>query len=665
MVHRLGTTPAQGVTLSIDRSRRCGATARALLALLLAAAAAACSDATGLDPPSNPPAAEWRYLGGGLARTYFNASETGITKETAPHLVTKWRFLTGGIITAQPIVATVNLPDAGATSVVYVPSWDGRLYALRADDGSLVWSFAFKPHPGASYPAAGSAAVEDIDGRRLIYIAGGMTMHGLDAATGKKVWEFDAGTGCTTCDSSVERNEILSSPAVHDGLVYFGMDVNDGFGKGGFYAVDARTGALRWFFDLASGSACRPDAADDVRRFDGYHTAEELGLPADFFATRAGCNFERTPNTCGNVWSSAAIDPERGLLFTASSNCDTDTDPDTALPSPIMPPYDEAVFALHTDTGEPAWVWQPRQVDAEDLAFGAVPNLFQIEFAGEVRQVVGVGNKDGNYYVFDRDGVNQITGRVEPYWARQVVAGGAIGGVIASAAVGEGKVMFSTAVGLDLDDPQLPAAWGLDAASGEIVWGSSDGGPSYSPTSAVPGVVFMGSLGGILYGYDSDSGASLVRLNARGPLGSAPSVVAGSLYVGAGTGERGGNPTRISYVVSLVPSPVNAFCVAGVDGCPESESCDDGSACTIDTPSSNGCASRPAESGTACAIGDLSGQCDAGKCILQGLVCPVVSQCTNPVSVGDSCRYEAKLDGTTCESRSGAGQCLAGNCVAR
>ncbi|MBM4247000.1 MAG: hypothetical protein FJ148_24945 [Deltaproteobacteria bacterium] len=635
----------------------------ACAALLLLAGVAACSDADrgAPGPPSN--ATEWRWLGRSPQRDYFNADETKITKESAPRLVTKWRFLTGGIVTAQPVVANVDLPGEGTTSVVYISSWDGNHYALRAADGTLAWSFAFKPDPGASYPAAGSAAVEDVAGRRVVYVAGGMTMYCLDAATGDKIWEFDAGSGCQECDSSVERNEIESSPVLFDGLVYFGMDVNDGAGKGGFYAVDARTGAMRWFFDLESGSSCRPDAGDDVRHFDGYHTAAELGLPADFFATRPGCDFPRTANTCGNVWSSATIDPERGLLYTASSNCDTDLDPNTPLPSPIMPPYDEAVFALDTATGLPAWVWRPREVDAEDLSFGAVPNLFEIDYAGETREVIGVGNKDGNYYVLDRDGVNELTGRVEPYWAKRVVEGGAIGGLIASAAVGEGKILFSTAVGLDLDNPQLPASWALDRSSGDVLWSSSVSGPSYSPTSAVPGVAFMGSLGGILYAYDSDDGTPLVQLNARGPLGSAPSIVDGSLYLGSGTGERGGNPTRIAYVVSLIPSPVNAFCVAGEDGCPETETCDDGNACTVDSFNGTSCTASNAPNGTACAIGVDTGSCDAGKCILDDLVCPVVSQCSEPFSVGDSCRYRDKPDGTACTARRGPGQCLAGNCI--
>jgi len=197
-------------------------------------------------------------------------------------------------------------------SVVYVTSWDGNLYALRADNGRRVWHYTMRPQPGASYPFAGSAAIEWLEGRRVVYVAGGMTMYCIDAATGELIWEFDAGTGCTTCGLPFtrdrERNEVESSPAVHDGLVYFGMDINDtGDGKGGMYAVRADDGRLAWYFDLETGATCRPFPEDNIRRFDGYHTAEELGLPEDFFATRPGCDFDRTGTQCGNVWSSVAI----------------------------------------------------------------------------------------------------------------------------------------------------------------------------------------------------------------------------------------------------------------------------------------------------------------------------------------------------------------------
>lgn len=639
-------------------------TARRALPLLLLALVVACKD--GSVPAGRAgDGSEWRMLGGSVERTYFNPSATGITADNANRLVTKWRFLTGAIVTAQPVVAKVDLPGAPGTRLVFIASWDGVFYALRESDGSAAWSFRFKPHPGASYPAVSSALVEDVDGRRVVYVAGGMTMYCLDAATGAVIWEFDAGTGCTTCDSTVERNEIESSAALFEGLVYFGMDVNDNAGKGGFYAVDARTGSMRWFFDLASGSSCRPFSSDDVRRFDGYHTAAELGLPADFFATRPGCDFDRTPNQCGNVWSSASIDAERRLLYTASSNCDSDDDPNTPLPGPTMPPYDEAVFALRTDTGEPAWVWRPREVDPEDLSFGAVPNLFTIDFAGERRDVLGVGNKDGFYYVLDRDGTNEVTGRVEPYWARQLVPGGAIGGILASAAVGEGRIVVTSAIGLDIADPQRPAANGLDAATGEILWSDFEAEPSYSSSSGIPGVVFTGSLSGSLSVRDSATGREIQRLSCGGSLGSPAAVVDGTVLVGSGTGERGGNPTRIAYVVSLLPSPVNAFCVAGSEGCPEAETCDDGDACTVDTPTASGCERTPAADGTACSVGDLSGTCGDGVCDLVGLECPKVSQCTRGEPRRDRCTYVAEADGTACTVRGVAGRCVSGNCVRR
>src|SRR6185295_12245006 len=101
-------------------------------------------------------------------------------------------------------------------------------------------------------------------------------------------------------------------------LVYFAMDVNDDVpGKGGVYAVDASDGRLVWYFDMDTQATCRPGAADTVRRFDGFHSAAELGLPADFFTTRPGCDFDRGSTACGNIWSSFSVDTARRLIYTA------------------------------------------------------------------------------------------------------------------------------------------------------------------------------------------------------------------------------------------------------------------------------------------------------------------------------------------------------------
>ena len=207
---------------------------------------------------------------------------------------------------------------------------------MRLADGSELWSFATDVQPGASFPHAASAHVERVGDRDVVLSASGETLYALDAVTGAEVWRFTAGTGCRDGRESAgplrlrrraQRDRVVADRGRRRQASSFGMDVNDvEAGKGGFFAVDVRDGRLRWFFDLESGTTCRPHPGDDIRRFDGYHSEAELGLPAGFLATRPGCDFDRTHTraaaTCGRR---RRVDDERGLLYFASSNCDTDT----------------------------------------------------------------------------------------------------------------------------------------------------------------------------------------------------------------------------------------------------------------------------------------------------------------------------------------------------
>lgn len=581
---------------------------------------AACGDdgeipGKGAIPAAATLADGWATYGGGHLRTFFNPAETRINRDNVASMRPKWSYPTAAVVTASPSVAWIETAAEGRIKVVYVTSWDGTLYALRASNGSRLWSFRMKPHPGASYPQAASAEIATVAGEQRVFVAGGMTLYSLAAATGELRWEFDAGTGCTTCTPRTERNQIESSPAVVGDLVYFAMDVNDQVpGKGGAFAVDAAHGHLVWYFDLVTGSTCRPLSTDRVHRFDGFHTAAELGLPEEFFATRPGCNFDRTWTACGNVWSSFAVDRRRRSIYTASSNCDTDDDPETPDPPPPMPPYEEAVFALDFE-GNPRWVWRPREVDNEDLSFGAVPNLFTIPFAGVEREVLGVGNKDGVYYVLDRDGINELSGRIEPYWKTQTVPGGAIGGIIASAAVDGRRIWLTTAIGLSLNNPQRPAAWSLDAASGSVRWSNRSAAPSYAPTTAIPTVTFMGTLFAGAVARDADSGESLKVFSPFGPVASAITVLDGELFFGAGVGDRSGHPDGDAYRSSLSPSPISAWCLPEAVDCPETL-CDDGDDCTYDFHGPAGCQSEPAADGLPCsrASGE-AGRCAAGRCV--------------------------------------------------
>jgi polyvinyl alcohol dehydrogenase (cytochrome) len=527
---------------------------------------------------------------GGPRRLFFNPAETNITGANVSGMHVKWTFKTGAVVTASPAVVTLDLPGERRTPVAFIASWDGNLYALRVRDGTTLWHFAMANQPGASFPFAASADVETIDGSPRVFVAGGETVYSIDAVTGREAWHFDAGTGCRTmpndCGFGGETNEVESSPIVAAGEVLFGMDINENGvrGKGGFYAVDAHDGHLLWYFDLETAATCRTLPGDDVRRFDGYHTEDDLGLPAGFLAARPGCAFDRVGDGCSGVWSSAAVDEARGLLFFGSSACGGSTN---ALP------YDEAIVALHLD-GAPGWRWKPRMTDTQDLDFGAVPNLFTITVGGGSYDVVGEGGKDGTYYVIDRDGVNATTGvrwddadpSALPYWRTNVVPGNSAGGIISTAAVDEAtrRVYFSTAPGSDVFNPERPTVHALDADTGTIVWentAESNADASYAPTSAIPGVVFVGrDLGAAVRAYDATAGTLLASVALPGgfTLASAPAVVDGTAIVGAGSGERSSDPTDQSNVAAHVPQSVTALCASGVPGCdPASDDdCDEG-----------------------------------------------------------------------------------------
>jgi outer membrane protein assembly factor BamB len=115
---------------------------------------------------------------------------------------------------------------------VYIGSGDGYLYVLDARTGKGIW----RARTGGrirSAPAIanGAAYVGSFDGY----------LYAFDANTGKLRWRYATeGAHLNSADYGYDRRSIQSSPAVRNGKVFFGSK------DGSLYAVDARSGALRW-----------------------------------------------------------------------------------------------------------------------------------------------------------------------------------------------------------------------------------------------------------------------------------------------------------------------------------------------------------------------------------------------------------------------------------
>jgi outer membrane protein assembly factor BamB len=448
---------------------------------------------------------DWPMWGQGIDRTFSYPCETAVAPDTVEQLQQAWFFTTDDAVTATPAVVD---------GTAYVGDWSGRFYAVDVETGELVWSYRTEVHPTVyAGQIVSSAAVADAGGRRVVYFGGGKTLYALDAADGDVVWTRELGRGGDDSDPT----EIESSPVVVEGLVIFGTDVhNSPAGEpAGVVALDAETGAPQWTATTA------PTDGDDGG------VAGDEGDGAGDEGDRATGDADPTGPGCGDVWGSPSVDGDRRLVFVGTGNCGS---------AGSWGSNSEAIVALDLDTGQRRWSYQPHEQSLDDLDFAGAPNLFRI---GD-QDVVGLGNKDGVYYVVRRD-----DGR--PVWQRQAAEPGipepggnySTGGFIGPTAQAGDLVVGGTAVG---GEPYLHA---FDAATGEIAWQQPAAGPTYAAAAEANGVVFLGGTDFTFRAVDLSTGEVLWSQEVQGAVSGGAVVVGASVLVVAGLREPGqGNVNR-------------------------------------------------------------------------------------------------------------------------
>jgi outer membrane protein assembly factor BamB len=134
------------------------------------------------------------------------------------------------------IISTSNGQDE---SHVNVPSpKTPAIIAVNKKTGKLVWEDN-SVGDRILHGQWSSAAVGNIGGVNQAVIGqGDGWLRGYDAATGKKLWEFDMNPKDSVWPKT--RNEVISTPIIVDGIIYIanGQDPEHGEGVGHLYAVD-------------------------------------------------------------------------------------------------------------------------------------------------------------------------------------------------------------------------------------------------------------------------------------------------------------------------------------------------------------------------------------------------------------------------------------------
>jgi outer membrane protein assembly factor BamB len=159
-----------------------------------------------------------------------------------------WTYTAAALISSAPTI--VN-------GTVYVGSYDGKVHALDALQGSAKWPQPFSLGIATSFSTAA------VDQGRVYVVSGGdlntgvdAFLHALDVGTGRELWKVRLALGFQT---------VQSSPIVFDGVVYVG---SGGSGAGScppeghkLYAVNAATGAILpgWPVPIVDPNECRKD----------------------------------------------------------------------------------------------------------------------------------------------------------------------------------------------------------------------------------------------------------------------------------------------------------------------------------------------------------------------------------------------------------------------
>ena len=519
----------------------------------------------------------------------YNSAETILNVDNVGGLVEKWRFPTKesgeqiGVIHATPSVVD---------GYVYFGTATGASFYKVSPEGELVWQYR-NDRPTGLFAKVIQGALGD--NKKLSFqsqeggiltsalVHDGLVYFGdmkgrlvaLDAETGELRWELN--TQDDEFPDAVAGNLFFASPILADGKVIAGGGTLEQLiagspfypgsrGRGFIVAVDPKTGELQWKFDVGE----KP---------------QRLNPPVTITDARGKYTWNYGPAT-SSVWSTPSYDEQSKTVFFG-----TDVNTAPRQPTEDNPDYATkescAVFAVDVRTGKKKWstqinpgdVWtnsmlayDPKTGLYKDLSIGDTPKVYDIDVEGTPTRVVGVGCKNGAFYVLDvsdgtilhqtpvYDGPPTHPLKVEPN-PRMLAFPSPIGGLQSGCAT-DGKRIFTNGIdalylgttvrGSDFRPPFGGKVVSLSGDTQTEFWRHNRpkideiggprpipvfkdvGDPVASGVAVANGVIyFTTTASGKLVALDADQGTVLKEIDL-GPVWCGPSVSRGRVYVGTG-----------------------------------------------------------------------------------------------------------------------------------
>jgi polyvinyl alcohol dehydrogenase (cytochrome) len=488
------------------------------------------------------PRAQWNGWSPGATNTrYQPPGAAGMNIDQVRRLKLKWAFGFDGDIVAfaQPAVLDREL---------FVGSASGAVRALDAQSGCMKWEFQ------AVGPVRTAMRVARAENKNILLFGDQIGLfYAVEAESGKLLWRKRP--------EAHESVRLTGAPAVYQGMVFVPVSSWE----------EPRTLNPDYPCCNYRGSVVAYRIKDGAQVWKTYTIPEK---PRMVGRSKAGA--EQWGPSGGSIWSAPTLDPERGVVYVTTG--DNFSEPATSM--------SDAVLALDLKSGRVVWakqilpgdVWNSacggrNNCPGPDYDFGSSALLEKLENG---RDVLLAGQKSGVVYALDPDRKGEIL------WQTRVGKGGINGGVQFGMASDGQRVYAATSDvvrggsnpnpldpnPLPLDPKEGGGLTALRVATGEKVWFAAPAPcgpkPGCSPAqpgavTAIPGVVFSGSLDGHLRAYTAEDGRVIwdfdtvrdfetvngVRASGGALNGPGAVVVGGMVYVNSGYARAGGLPGNV------------------------------------------------------------------------------------------------------------------------